>query len=361
MKLFINDWDGNTDTFAMGVEENREYPVNAWVALGDGKQIYLASVYVYDEFVMFFYIYTIDLMREYMEYTVYEIPKTNHDWAKQSRDRGTIISLEYEVNSLKSRQGSSGGCLPAQMPDDIPEEDMDAFTKMHYEEYDYLFELMKERIPKELKGSALAFRKDCYNFDEPVDKIERFAIFPYSYESYFHFIDKKFVMPFGSSDIKIEYPAGDAQSYVVLQELKVCDMLEAFEAQYDEMEKAHKESLLEWEKRGKPANESVMSMEGLRAFYDKRLLVISYLTPEEHRSFDFYLKEYLDAELDKSGTGQVWLYSPDEDDKLENGLYKRSAVLCEMLGDPEAEYEITLMWAVDSMQNEHRAVFEMTF
>ncbi|MCL2399442.1 MAG: hypothetical protein FWC91_06840 [Defluviitaleaceae bacterium] len=361
MKLFINDWDGNRDTFVIGTEENREYSVNKWITTKEGKRIYLASVYVYDEFVMFFYIYVIDMMREYIEHTTYEMPKTNRDWAQQSGGRSYFSSFEYEVNHLKSKQGSSGGCLPTQMPDNIPAEKMDELTKMHYEEYDYLLGLMKGRLPTELKGVTLAFRKDCYAFDEPINEIKNFAVFPNSYEASYHFIDKTFTMPFGNSNIKIEYPVGNTQSYVILRELKVYDMLDTFEEQYEEFEKAHKNALQDLEKRENPVNEDVISMDDLRTFYDKRLLLLSYLAPEEHRSYDFYLKEYLDAVVDNSpsSSGRIWFYNIDVDDRLENGLYKHNAVLCEMNEKPKAEYEITLMWAIDSVQHERKAVFEM--
>ena len=317
MKLFINDWDGDINTFVNDTVENKEYPVNKWITIGDGKQIYLASLYVYDEFVMFFYIYTIDLMREYMEHEVYETPKTNRDFARQSRGNKTLSSFEYEINHLKSGRGSSGGCLP---------------TKTHYEEYDYLLNIMKGRLPKELQGVTLAFRKDCYAFEKPVDEIKHFAIFPSNYEPHYHFIDKTFCVPFGSCDIKIGYPIGDARSYVVLRELKVYDMMQAFEEQYED----------------------------LREIYNKKLLVLSYLVPVEHRTFDFYLKEYLDAEVDNSGSGQIWLYNTDTNDNIQDGLYKRYAVLCEIHDTPKVEYEITLMWAVDSIKHERRAVFEMS-
>ena len=320
MKLFINDWGGGT--FVNDTQENKEYPVNKWLTLGDGKQIYLASLYVYDEFVMFFYIYAIDLMREYMEQEVCEIPKTNRDFIKQPRGSKTLNLFEYEVNHLKSGRGSSGGCLP---------------TQTHYEEYDYLLGLMKERLPKELKGAALAFRKDCYAFEKPVDEIKNFAIFPSNCETRYYFIDKTLSVPFGSCDIKIEYPVGDASSYIILQGLKVYDMMEAFDEQYDD----------------------------LREFYDKRLLILSYLVPAEHRTFDFYLKEYLDAEVDNGGLNQIWLYNADTsnsfDDSSKGGLHKRDVVLCEIDDSTKSEYEITLMWAVDSLEPERKAVFEMSF
>ena len=408
MKLFSNDWNTNqdnsvdklvTDKFASDKEENIEYPINEWITLWDGKQIFLASVYVYDEFVMFFYIYSIDLMREYIDHAIYEPPKTNRDWAKRSRGEKTTISFEYEVNNLKSKQGSSVGCLPMQMPDNIPKGDIDEFTKMYYEEYDYLLGLMKERLPEELKPEmlrpeklkpekfksgnlkseklkpenlkskkfktekfktvTLAFRKDCYAFEEAVDKIEHFAIYPNNYEARYHFIDKTFTMPFGRNNIKIKYPAGGTQSYVSLCELKVHNMLETFEEQYAEFEKAHKNALREWEERGSPSNEDVISMDEMRRLYDKKLLVISYLAPEKHRTFEFYLNEYLDSEVSFGNSGQFWLYSTNTntDDRLKDGLYKHDTVLCELQTGPKSEYEITLMWAIDSVQHERKAVF----
>ena len=341
MKRFINDWYGDVNTFVSDTEENAEYPVNKWLTLGDGKRIYLASLYVYDEFVMFFYIYAIDLVREYMKNNVYEAPKINRDWAKQSRGSKSFNSFEYEVNHLKSGLGGSWGCLPRQIDYEKSDEDSDGEIEIY--EYDYLLGLMKERLPDELKGVTLAFRKDCYAFEEPVDEIKHFAVFPNNYEPYYHFIDKTVNVPFGSCDIKIEYPVGDDQSYddqsygdqsyVVLRELKVYDMMQAFDEQYED----------------------------IREFYDKRLLVLSYLVPVDHRTFDFYLKEYLDAEVDDDNSGQVWLYSADASDSLQDGLHKRDAVLCEIHGSPESEYEITLMWAVDSFKHERRVIFEMSF
>jgi len=323
MKLFINDWHENQDTFVAGIEENREYPVNEWIKFKDGKQIYLASIYVYHEFVMFFYICAADFIYEYTDYMAYEAPKTNRDWVQKPRRGGFAHAFEYEINHMKNNQGGSSSCLPMPILDDILEEKMDEWTKMHDEEYDYLLGLMKERLPETLDGATLAFRKDCYAFEKPVDEIKHFAIFPYAHESHFHLIDKTFTMSFGCNDIKIEYSAGDTQSYVMPKELKVYDM---------------------------------------RKLYNQRLLVISYLVPEKHRTFDFYLKDYLDANVaDTAGNPiQIWLSHIDADDRLEDG-YQRDAVLCEMHNDPEAEYDITLMWATDSIQHERHAVLEMTF
>jgi|GEM_PF-3774487 len=311
MKLFINDWDGSIDKFVPNTEENREYPIDKWITFGNGKRSFLASVYVYDEFVMFFYIHTIDLVQEYMEYTSYVAPKINRDWAAQPK-KGNLMNMpNYEVNHLKSKQSRGGACLP---------------TQTYEEEYDYLFALTKERVPEELKGKTLAFRKDCLSFEKPVDEIKHFAIFPNKHESRYHFIDKTFTLPFGRSGIKIEY----AESYVIIHELKIYNMLESLKGQQYE--------------------------EDLREFYDKNLLIISYSAPEEQRSFEFYLKEYLAAKVeDNLGGNQIWLYSFDGDDDD-----KRKSVLCEIKDSPQAEYEITLMWAIDSIQHERKAVFEMT-
>ena len=351
MKLFINDWDGNPHSFTRDLEENKEYPVNNWVSLPGGKRIYLASLYVYDEFIMFFYICALDLMREYMEHSTYVEPKTNRDWAKQPRGGKTFSSFEYEVNHLKSKRHNSGACLPTYAQSNISEEEM---------EYDYLHGLMKERLPQELQGLTLAFRKDCCSFEKAVNEVEHISIFPSGHEINYHFIDKTFTLPFGNNKLKIEYPIGETQASLIIQELKLYNMLEAFESQYDELEKANKEALQDWEKRGSPANEEPINLDELREMYDKKLLLLSYLVAEEYRSFEFYLKEYLDAEVTNSNPLKYWLYIAGENDKQVDGLYKRDKVLCEVDDVVEREYEITLMWAVDSIKHEKRALFEMS-
>ena len=357
MKLFLNDWSGDRGTFVWDVEENREYRVDEWLWSGDGLGVFLASVYVYDEFVMFFYVGAIDVMREYLEHSVYEAPRTNRDWVVQPRGDRSFSSFKYVVNGLESRRGGGGACLPS-LPDMPLGDDVDEFTKMHYEEYDYLLGLVKDRLPAELRGVMLAFRKDCYSFEKPVDEIEHLAIFPNNHETNYYFVDKSFALPFGACDTRVEYLAGEVQSYVIFLELKVYDMLEVFEEQYSEIKKSYEESLLAWEERGCPAHEGVVSLDEMREFYDKRLLVLSYLVPEEHRSLECYLKEYLDSEISTSSTGSVWFYSADEDDKFVDGLFKRETVLCEMDDEAKNEYEITLMWALDSVQHERKAIFD---
>ena len=56
-----------------------------------------------------------------------------------------------------------------------------------------------------------------------------------------------------------------------------------------------------------------------------------------------------------------FLITPDEDGKTIDGLFKSIAVLCEVSEKPNSEYEITLMWAQDSIEHGCKALFEAEF
>lgn len=360
MKLFINDWNGDRDSFIMNVEENSEHPINAWVTSGDGSRVYLASAYVYDEFVMFFYVYDRKYSCEYAEPAVFKISQTNRDLIARSPKNLYRMAFEYEANHLKAGRGSSGECLPRQKPENVPEEEPDEFFEMYFGEYDYLCDIMKDRLPEELQGLPIAFKKDCFSFAEPVNRIEHIAIFPSSHEVRRHFIDKTFTMPYGECEIKIPYLADGAQSYIILRELKVFDMLKAFEEHYDEFVKARENSLLELEKSKGKGNQTVMDLDEMRKYWDKRLLTLSYTRPEEKRSFEFYTTEYLNAKISSAANGSTavaYILSPDKDDRVLDGLYKGVSVLGEVNDTPNAEYEITLLWMSEPVGHERKAVF----
>ena len=323
MKLFPNDWNfsGDIDDFNWNIEENKEYPINAWITTESGRPVYLVSAYAYDEFVMFLFIYEQNSNSGYIEQDVFEQPKTNYNLiAKSTYHYHDFPDFEIKVNHLDMKVGSGGGCSPLPKPYnaennqdiDIAEEESESERNKSIDlladEYDYLHNLVKDRLPKQLQGAEIEFWKQCSSYVEPVKEINHIAVYPEKYKINRHFIDKTFTAPFGDCDIKVPYSIGEEQSYFIVRELKVFDMLDEFDKNYDEFKEVHENSLREWEESGRPQNQSIMELDDIRKLHDRKLLIITCLKPEESRSFEFYLTNYLNAES-HSTSASIWLFN----------------------------------------------------
>ena len=403
MKLSPNDWSfsGDISDFDWNIEENKEYPINAWITAENENSVYLVSAYAYDEFVMFFFVYKQSSNSGYVGQDVFEQPKTNYNLiADPTRGHYDFPNFEIKVNHLDIKKGSGNGYFPLPKIDeyydaennhdfDVAEEEFESKLNKSMDMlaggYDYLHNLVEGRLPKQLQGEEIVFWKQCFSYVEPVKEINHIAIYPEKYKRNRHFIDKTFTIPLGDCDIKVPYSMGEEKSYFIVRELKVFDMLEYFNENYDKFKEVHENSLREWEQNGKPQNQSIIELDDIRKIYDKKLLMITYLKPEESHSFELYLTNYLNAvshhiegrpnlnfeneiEADKATfipqntlAPVSFIIIPDEDDNIINGLFKSITALCEAPDKPNSEYEITLMWIHDSIERECKALFVAEF
>ncbi len=376
MKLFVNNWNIAMEDLAVGIEENREYPINAWVTDEEGKQLFLASAYVYDGFVMFFYMYDLNYERKPVEQVMRKPENTQRDVIENNRNAFNYYKLffEYEVNGLKSGSGRPQDCTPSGGYMYVPkreESDLDdTMWNLFYGEYDYLVNLVKEtdRVPHELKGKELAFKKDSYAFEQAVEKLESLAIYPQTHNHKTCSINKTFTVPYGTCDIKVPYAdkQNGVESYFIVKELKLHDMLEEFDAKYDEYKALYDKALLDYEENKEKLGEHhhMISLEEMRQAHDKRILMLSLVKPEEKRSFHMRTNEFLDSKIVTTNNSAVistnYYWHSDEDPK-EGDLYKAMAFLCEFEGELKSEYEITLLSVTDNWENERIALFERKF
>ena len=374
MKLFPYDYLDQRNSEAPSEIAKSEYPINHWLDNKNGHPAYILSAYLYDSFVVFLYVYDHSVglpdHSDYPDLATLRTLETNKDMImafQKSYNSSTFD--EIEINSLKSQRSGSRECVPITMPDfsswdaDTPYEVLEE-SKKHYEnaieEYDYLYEFVKSRLPDSLKTAELAFIKETVTFSEAIDKIEDLVIYSQCHETRYHFIDKPLSIPYGACNIKIPYSANDENSYLILKELKIVDLLEEFDKRYDEYKEAHEAALKDWEERGRPENQHVMDLDEARALSDRRLLTITYLKPEETRSFEFYLTNYLKAERTPSERSAIgYIFMPDIDERMEDGLYKGIAVLGEMEKPSEKEYEILLLRTVDNTTHERKLILEI--
>jgi len=299
----------------MDIERSKEYPIDTWIRENSGRRIYLASAYVWDGSVTFLYVYDAAL--------------------SNSAEENTVDFFEYEVNGLQAMEGN--GWL-------IDKLDNDKDSDLYY--------LVKNRLPEELRSAGLAFFKWDASFAKPIDEIKNITIYPQTQETKRYLVDKAFTVPYGKCDIKIPYTINGQRSYIILRELKIVDMLEEFEKNYEEIKKARENTLKEWDEKGKPWNQVLLELDELRRYYDKRRLLLTYLKPEQSRSIEFYTAGHLN-------TGTIYI-SIDKNEMMD-GLYKDIAVICEITGEPELEYEITLMFALEHIEYERKAVLRRDF
>jgi len=336
----------------------KEYPINTWITEEGGRRVYLMSAYLHDEHIEFLYIYDGSLCQAENDDLLIGPHKTNRDMIKhysKDSDRASIYTFEYEINDLQDVQSS--GAAVYKLPK-LYEEEENIDT-----EYEYLCDLVKDDLPEELKEAELVFWKTQVSLAATVEGIRNIAIYPQTYETKKYIIDKSVTIPYGECDIKIPYTADGEQSYIILRELKVLDMADEFDKHYDELKKARENTLKEWEAQGKPENQTVIELDEARQFYDKKILTLTFLKPDEARSFEFYETEHLNTEIFNSSkghsTGCIFISSDKEE--VADGLYKDTAVICEVAGAPKLEYEITLMRALESIEHEKKAILRKDY
>ncbi len=391
MKRFINDYNRGEKLSLENRDEKKEYPIGKWVTteVGSKKQDFLVSAYVYEDFVMFFYMYDVNrdtsCGEQKSELPQWKLPVTQRDLAMWSCDEEPFSTFgSYELNHLTSLGGGSTYCVPNPHEDAPPESEWDDSMKMYFGEYEYLLNLVKEtdRVPEELKDKELAFRKDCFEFGKPIDEIHHIALYPHTHTFSTYFVGKSVTVPVGKCDIKVPYTMAKTgePSYFIIKELELHNMLEDFERDYDILKENHEKAVKDYEENKdaniSPEEESslvhrynlqgptqrIMSLEEIRQSYDKTILILSVLMPEENRSLKFYSNEYLDSPIKNSiSSVGVVLRVDKADERLEDDLYKTTCHVEGYMGVAKDEYEITLMSASDNFTIAKKPLFEIEF
>ncbi len=379
MKRFINDFnrDRGTELTLENRDEKLECPINTWVTTEvDSKtQKFLVSAYVYEDFVMFLYLYDLKFDRDYNKQKdgllQYKRAVTYRDSVMLAFENDCEFQLmpmvSYELNQLPTNGGGTHRCVPNIHECIPPESEWDDIMKMYYGEYEYLLNLVTEtdRIPKALQDKELAFRKDCFQFREPISEINNLVIYLPSYKFCTHFIGISVTVPVGECDIKIPYTIAKTgeESYFIIKKLELHNMMEDFQRDYDILKENHEKALqADEENKNKYGDRSeVISLEEMRQFYSRTLLQLYILMPEEKRSLKFYTNEYLDSEIQVNNLNSdilTW-YSDRGTDSDDGALYRTICHVEGYMGVVKDEYEITLLSVTDTFQFERKALFEM--
>jgi hypothetical protein len=345
MKAFINDWMAIPETYDENNKENREYPINEWITEADGSRSFLVSAYVYDDFIMFLF----------MGEPAYSL---NYN------------SFEYEVNHLKMI--SAKGSQPIKHPD-VNQPEWAHFhpeaLRVLNDEFKYLYDLMHEagRIPDDLKEKKFTFYKYSISFEAPVEEIHHLAIYPMTFHGNNYYIGKTFSVPYGPCTLEIPYTVSPGQeSFIIIKELKFYDLMEEYEKSYDEIKKTYDESQLDWEKNEERYKRLGMGrgrFEEIKEVYDMTVLQLSLLCPEEKRTFSFRADTgYIRPQEKDVITHRVFFYTPSEnEDRKEGDLYRYTAILGEVGGEPKKSYEVTLEGAADPYIPEREVIWEKNF
>ena len=351
MKLFIHDWSFGIEAHnnEIPVEADKEYPINAWIELR-GERLYLLSVYLFKKCVMFLYVYE----RKGVQQHISPFPTsteamnkwTNKDMILSRSTKGLNEIFTYNINHMSDLGGGGNDCFP----------------EYAQEEFAYLCDQTKDRLPEELQDTEILFRKFTINLESPLTELEHIAIYPPAHIYKTQLADKTFTVPYGKCNIKVPYSIGGEESYIIIKELKIHDLLEDFDKNYSKFEESYKNSLEEAEKNGLPSGQSIMSLDEIRTHYDKRLLMLCLLKPEEHRSFEIHTTEYLNTSVlaSRRDSASFFTWAIDKDDNMQDGLYKYYHPLDEIKESPYSEYELTLMFATDSTKLEQKPIFEKT-
>lgn len=351
MKMFINDWNQDSAEYVKltPIEDNREYAVDQWLTDEDGNKLYLVSAYLYDDFVMFVYVFENEIQLQ---------PDTLEDYMC-SRQRIMSSIFNYEIDDCKP-VSARGSCIFPRIIQEDTEDELEA----EYE-YDYIYELFTKanRIPEYFKNKQIAFKKDNVSFGKQIEKISRLSIYPNVHKHNSFSVKKAFTVPFGSCDINISYSTKEGyESFILIKSLKLHNLLEDFDKNAEEYRKIYEESISTCPESGNEIN-VYNSFEELRKSYDKSILILTLLSPEEHRSFNFrnLTKEPRNPNFEDSHVSTVYLFRSDRSKARDDGLFEHIVSLGEWNSPTIAKYEVVLESVTDNFQIEKTLLLEKCF